>query len=303
MLHFPELLSVLSLPSLGSLIPTHQGSPDCGNEQKERSYYHNNLNVRGGKEVDLISFVQPYWSLDFVVGLVSIMFINVILSGDNAVVIAMAVRSLGKKQKLQGIVLGTAGAIVLRIGLTFFAARLLDITFLKLLGGLLIGWLAVKLFVDGGPEDGESKEVRTVGRAVLTILVADLIMSTDNVLAVAGASRGNLVLLVFGLGTSIPLVVFASNLLAKLMDRHPFIVYLGAAVLGKVSGEMIVTDPFVVKVLHNPGHYTTYGAELAFALGVIAAGRAWMRLRAAKKPEVAAHSRLNPFCVHGWDLT
>jgi YjbE family integral membrane protein len=252
--------------------------------------------------VELIRLMQPYWTLDFVLGLISIMFINIILSGDNAVVIAMAVRSLGKKQRRRGIMLGTAGAVVLRIGLTFFAAKLLDITFLKLAGGLLIGWLAVKLFVEGGPEDGENKEVRTVGKAVLTILVADLIMSVDNVLAVAGASKGNLVLLIFGLGTSIPLVVFASNLLAKLMDRYPIIVYMGAAVLGKVSGEMIITDPFVVKVLHNPGQYTTYGAEVAFALGVIVAGKAWMRLRAGTKPEVAVNNQASPFYMPDWDL-
>jgi YjbE family integral membrane protein len=252
--------------------------------------------------VDLIGLIQPYWTLDFVLGLASIIFINIILSGDNAVVIAMAVRSLGKRQRRQGILLGTVGAVVLRIGLTFFAARLLDITFLKLAGGLLIGWLALKLFIEGGAEDGESKAVRTVGKAILTILVADLIMSTDNVLAVAGASKGNLVLLIFGLGTSIPLVVFTSNLLAKLMDRYPFIVYLGAAVLGKVSGEMVITDPFVVKVLHNPGQYTTYGAEAAFALGVIVVGRAWMRLRTAAKPEVALNNQGSPFYVPDWDL-
>ena len=248
------------------------------------------------------TLLQHAWTFEFFTGLVSIMFINIILSGDNAVVIALAVRSLAKKQRRQGIVLGTAGAVLLRIGLTFVAARLLEITFLKLVGGLMIGWLAIKLFVEGGPADGESKEVGTVGKAVLTILVADLIMSTDNVLAVAGASKGSLALLIFGLGTSIPLVVFASNLLSKLMDRYPFIIYMGAAILGKVSGEMIITDPFVVRLLASPGPHVTYATQAMCAVGVIAAGKTWMRLRPIVPSEFSANNETDSFNLPNWDL-
>ncbi len=139
---------------------------------------------------------------------------------------------------------------------------------------------------------------------MVTILIADLVMSTDNVLAVAGASKGNLLLLIFGLATSIPLVVFASDILSKLMDRFPVIVYLGAAVLGKVSGEMIISDPVMMKVLHHPGHYVEYGVQILFAVAVVVTGKVCMRIRANK---AAAAGRLaagpNPFYLSGWDLT
>jgi YjbE family integral membrane protein len=217
-------------------------------------------------------------SLDtgFFVALASIFIINIILSGDNAVVIAMAVRSLGPKQRLRGIVIGTAGAVFLRIVLTFFCAKLLEIPFLKFLGGALITWIAVKLFVEGGAEDENQKEVHTLGKAVVTILVADLVMSLDNVLGVAGACKGNLLLLVIGLGTSIPIVVFGSNILSKLMDRFPIIVLLGAAVLGRVAGEMIIGDPFITKIF-RPGEVTSYVVQAIFTVGVIVAGKVWMK--------------------------
>lgn len=252
--------------------------------------------------MDLSSIIHSFGSLEFLSGLMSIMLINVILSGDNAVVIAMAVRSLNRKQKTQGIILGTLGAVVLRIALTFFAVKLLDIAFLKLLGGLLIGWLAVKLFLEGGDE-GNVKEVTTLKKAIVTILVADLVMSVDNVLAVAGASKGNTLLLIIGLATSIPLVVFASGLLSRLMERFPIIVYLGAAVLGKVAGEMIITDPVVVKVLHHPGHYVEYGVQAAFAAGVVVTGKMFMAIRANRVASIGNRpAEENPFIVAGWDL-
>ncbi len=253
--------------------------------------------------MDVSSIMHQVCTIDFLCGLASIMLINVILSGDNAVVIAMAVRSLSPKQRGRGILIGTLGAVLLRIGLTFFAAKLLDISFLKLLGGLLIGWLAIKLFLEGGADEGKATEVVTLRKAVVTILIADLVMSTDNVLATAGASKGDLLLLIIGLATSIPLVVFASGILSRLMDRFPVIVYLGAAVLGKVSGEMIISDPVVVKVLHNPGHYVEYGVQILFAVAVVVAGRVCLRIRANR---AAAEGRqmagVNPFYVAGWDL-
>jgi YjbE family integral membrane protein len=253
--------------------------------------------------MDVSGIMHQICTVNFLCGLMSIMLINVILSGDNAVVIAMAVRSLSPNQRRRGILLGTLGAVFLRIGLTFFAARLLEISFLKLLGGLLIGWLAIKLFLEGGVDEDTTKEVTTLRKAVVTILIADLVMSTDNVLAVAGASKGNLLLLIFGLATSIPLVVFASGLLSRLMDRFPIIVYLGAAVLGKVSGEMIISDPVMVKVLHNPGHYVEYGVQILFAIAVVVAGKVCMRIRASRRAAAGQQVvKPNPFYLADWDL-
>jgi YjbE family integral membrane protein len=242
-------------------------------------------------------------AMEFVVGLLAIMLVNIVLSGDNAVVIAMAVKSLPDKQRKQGIVYGTAIAVVLRIVLTFFAAKLLDVPFMKLAGGILIAWIAVKLFLEEGSEDTGEKKVKGVWKAVGTILVADLVMSVDNVLAVAGASKGNMVLLVTGLGMSIPIVVFASGFLSKLMGRFPIITWVGAAVLGRVAGEMIITDPMVEKILHNPGQIAEYAVQACFALGVVAAGRSWLHWRSSHmKPVEVPKRQFNPFSVNGWDI-
>lgn len=220
----------------------------------------------------------------FFFGLLNIMFINIILSGDNAVVIAMAVRSLPKKERQWGIILGTAGAVVLRIGLTFVAAKLLEVSFVKLAGGLLILWIAFKLLL---PESGDEnvKEVHGLRQAIITILMADLVMSLDNVLGVAGAANGNLALLFIGLATSIPIVVFASNIITKLMDRFPVIVLLGAAVLGRVAGEMIMSDPWMVRsVFHgHPGRLLDYAVQLILAVGVVAAAKGWIKYRESRE--------------------
>jgi YjbE family integral membrane protein len=213
----------------------------------------------------------------FLMGLLNIIIINLILSGDNAVCIALAVRSLPKDQRRKGILLGSAAAVVLRVVLTFFVAQLLQVHLVKLAGGVLITWIAVKLFVEGAPDENAAKQAGTVGQAVRIILVADMTMALDNMLAVAGASNGNLFLLLFGLGSSIPFVVLASNVLSMLMEKYKIIIYIGAAILGKVAGEMIFTDPFVVKYL---GHSETllYAVEGLFAVGVIAAGKLWLHL-------------------------
>jgi len=218
---------------------------------------------------------------EFVTAFLSIVLIDLILAGDNAVVIAMAVRSLSRKQRTKGIIIGAGAAVVLRVGLTFVAAQLLTISGIKFFGGALILWVAVKLFMEGAPEDKFQKEAKTLKQAIVTIMIADLVMSTDNILAVAGASKGNLFLLLFGLGLSIPFVVFTSNLLSKLMDRYPFIIYLGAMVLGRVGGEMMITDPWVVNYLH-PSHYTEWAVQVVFAVGVIVVGKLWMRWVAAR---------------------
>lgn len=230
------------------------------------------------------------WGLErldwaFFLGIINIVIIDLILAGDNAVVIAMAVRSLPRAQRRWGIMLGAGAAVVLRVVLTFFVAQLLEISFIKLAGGVLITWIAVKLFLEGAPEQ-EDRQARTLWQAMRLIVIADITMSTDNVLAVAGASHGNLFLLIFGLALSIPFVVFTSNLLAMLMDRYPIIIYLGAAVLGRVAGEMIFTDPVVVRWLQLPTWFN-YTMEAVFAVGVIVVGKLWIKFvfRKAEKAE------------------
>jgi len=233
---------------------------------------------------DLGWFGHIAFTPEFFSALLSIILINLILSGDNAVVIALAVKKLPKKQQLWGIILGSLLAVVLRIALTFFAAQLLLISFLKLIGGALIAWIAVKLFTEGHEEE----KVESAGglmQAVRIILVADLIMSIDNVLAVAGASKGNMFLLLFGLGTSIPLVVGTSTLLSMLMEKYPVIVTLGAAILGKVAGEMIITDPWIHKTF-VPSHATEIAFEILFAIGVVVVGKMLLKRKAAE-PELA----------------
>jgi YjbE family integral membrane protein len=208
----------------------------------------------------------------FLSNLFSIVIIDLILAGDNAVVIAMAVRSLPREQRRKGILFGAGAAVLLRVVLTFFVAQLLQVSFLKLAGGALILWIAVKLFVEGAPQETTEKEAKTIGQAIKIIIIADITMAVDNMLGVAGASHGNIFLLLFGLGLSIPFVVLTSNLLSMLMDRFPVIIYIGAAILGKVGGEMIITDPFMVKLL-APGKIFQYSVEVGFAAGVIIVGK------------------------------
>lgn len=218
------------------------------------------------------------WAL--FLGVLNIVIIDLILAGDNTVVIAMAVRSLARKQRQRGIILGAGAAVLLRVVLTFFVAQLLAVSYIKLVGGALIAWIAVKLFLKSPPEQGE-REGHTLWQAVWLIVVADITMSTDNVLAVAGASHGNLSLLIFGLALSIPFVVFTSNLLSLLMDRYPIIIYLGAAALGRVSGEMIFSDPAVRRWLELPAWFN-YVMEAVLAVGVIVAGKLWIKFRFGK---------------------
>ena len=213
---------------------------------------------------------------EFFTAFLSIILVDLILAGDNAVVIAIAVRSLPRKQRQKGIMLGAGAAVVLRVILTYFAAQLLQMSYVKFFGGLFILWIAVKLFVDSDPDQNTERDAHSVLQALWVIVVADLTMSVDNVLAVAGASKGNLFLLVFGLGLSIPFVVFTSSLLSLLMDKYPVIIYIGAAVLGKVGAEMIFTDPAVVRWVEVP-EVALYGLEALFAVGVIVVGKLWMR--------------------------
>ena len=176
----------------------------------------------------------------------AIVFANILLSGDNAVVIAMAARSLPPDQQKKAILWGSAAAIIMRVVLTVVAVQLLAVPYLKLIGGVLLLWIGVQLLVDSD-EGGDIKSHGTIGAAIRTILIADLVMSVDNVLAVAGAANRapeqyRLILLIVGLAMSIPLIIAGSTLLMKIMDRFPVIITLGAALLGWLAGEMFVSD-------------------------------------------------------------
>lgn len=211
-----------------------------------------------------------------------IIFIDIILSGDNSVVIAMAVQTLPEHQRKKGIFIGTAAAVTLRVGCTLIISHLMQTPLIKLAGGLAILYVAVKLLMENEEIRTHRKEAGGLWNAVRMIMIADISMSIDNVLAVAGASKGNPVLLWFGLGLSIPLVIFASSILSRLMKKYPVIVLLGSLLLGKVGGEMIVTDPFLLNWLpHNAWFHHVGGAlGVAFILGMTW----WIKKRSAKAP-------------------
>jgi YjbE family integral membrane protein len=209
----------------------------------------------------------------FILAGLELVLIDLLLAGDNALVIAMAARSLPRKQRRIGTVLGAGFAVALRVSLTALAARLLNIPYLRLAGGLLILWIALKVMVDAGepPETGPS--AKRLLQAVWLIVFADLTMSLDNILAIAAASKGHVALMVFGLSLSIPLVVFAANLLSTLMDRYPALIYIGAAILGKVGGELILTDPVAARVLRL-AQWQHYLIQALLAVAVAIGGKA-----------------------------
>src|SRR5712692_2926710 len=185
--------------------------------------------------------LEEVLSSAFWIGLAKIIGVNIILSGDNAVVIALAARSLPAKQQKLAIFWGAGAAIVLRIILTLFAVALLTLPWLKLVGSLLLFWIGVKLLIPE-EDDAEIEASEHLISAIKTILIADLVMSLDNVIAVAAAAGGSVVLLILGLAISIPLVIFGATLLIKLMERFPVIITIGAGLIGWVAGEMLVAD-------------------------------------------------------------
>ena len=215
---------------------------------------------------------------EFWVGLLKIIWINIILSGDNAVVIALAARSLPPHQQKQAILWGSGAAVVFRIVLTVVAVKLLALPYLQIVGGLLLLWIGVQLLGDEDEGEGHAKEGGGLMAAVRTILIADVVMSLDNVIAVAAAAKGSTTLLVLGLAISIPLVIFGSTLMIKLMERFPIIVVLGAALIGWVGGETIVSDVALREMLvANP--WLHYAAAAAGAALVVLLGR-WLSKRA-----------------------
>jgi YjbE family integral membrane protein len=218
-------------------------------------------------------------SVDFWIGLLKIIWINIILSGDNAVVIALAARSLPPEQQRKAVFLGSGAAVVLRIVLTIVAAQLLQMSFLQIVGGLLLLWIGVQLLSEEEDGEGESKEYGSLMAAVRTILIADLVMSLDNVIAVAAAAKGSMLLLVLGLAISIPLVIFGSTLMIRLMERFPFIVTLGAGLIGWVGGETIVSD-VALKGVAASYPWLHYAGAIAGTTIVVVLGRALQKRHA-----------------------
>jgi YjbE family integral membrane protein len=221
-----------------------------------------------------------------------IILIDILLGGDNAVVIALACRNLPQHQKMKGILWGTAGAIILRVILIAFAVTLLQVPFLKLIGGALLIWIGIKL-VAPGDEDahGNLEGGSTLFAAIKTIIIADLVMSFDNVIAIAGAANQadpdhQLGLVIFGLLVSIPLIVWGSTLVLKLIERYPLVVTAGGALLGWIAGGMMITDPVVVGQIGEPSSTLKYAVSAAGALLVVAWG---MALNRRRKAPGAAH--------------
>jgi YjbE family integral membrane protein len=226
----------------------------------------------------------------FWTALLKIIGVNVVLSGDNAVVIALAARSLPAKQQKQAIFWGSGAAIALRIVLTLFAVALLGLPWLKLIGSALLLWIGVKLLVpeDEGPDIDASDNMLV---AIRTILIADLVMSLDNVIAVAAAAGDNTMLMIIGLAISIPLVIFGATLLVKVMERYPIVITIGAALIGFVAGEMAWEDHAIAGFTEQFPAWSKYvtaaiGAVLVVALGKMLGKRAEARNAAAGSAKV-----------------
>lgn len=208
-------------------------------------------------------------------GLWQVIVADILLAGDNAVVIALAVRSLPERQQFWGRILGAAGAVVLRVAFVWVVSALLKVPFLQLTGGLLLVWIAWKLVREpaGGDDAGKVRAGATLGHAIWIIVLADVVMSFDNVMAIAGASKGHMGLVIFGLVFSIPLVVLGSGLLSDLMRRMPLLIWLGAGLLGHVAGAMMLADPKVHAALEPWGHLLEHRAPIV--LGAVITVLGW----------------------------
>lgn len=204
-------------------------------------------------------------SAHFLIAGLTLVLIDLLLAGDNALVIAMAVRHLPPRERRVASAAGAGLAVLMRVALTFVAAQLLELRFVKLAGGLFILWIAFKVLRDAGEPEQVTAAPGGIMRAIWVVLLADLTMSVDNILAIAGASGGHIGLIIFGLAVSIPFIMVSSNLLAKLMNRYPIVIYAGAGILGKVGGDMAMTDPWMESVapVSNAIRYAVDGALIA----------------------------------------
>ena len=234
-----------------------------------------------------IEFTPAFWN-----GLWQIIIVNIVLSGDNALVIALACRNLEKRYQKPAILAGSAGAIVLRIIFVLIVDQLLKISYLKLVGGLLLLWIGVKL-VQGEEEHGDGvKAAGSLWGAIRTIVIADAVMSLDNAIAIAAAAKGDTTLIVLGLIISIPLIVFGAQIIMWLLNRFPIIVVAGGGLLGWIAGEVIATDPayraaLAAAIPHAQLVFEIGGAVLTVAIGY------WLQMRAKRKPadDLAAHGK------------
>ena len=233
-----------------------------------------------------MTFEDPlFWT-----ALLKIIGVNIVLSGDNAVVIALAARSLPARQQKQAIIWGSAAAIVMRIVLTLFAVALLELPWLKIIGSVLLLWIGVKLLIPED-EDPDIKASDNMWAAIKTILIADLVMSLDNVIAVAAAAGGHWGLLIIGLAISIPLVIFGATLLLKLMERWPIIITIGAGLLGFVAGEMAWEDGGIAGFTSQFPHMTKYFIAAAGAAFVVLLGKYLGRKAQSRSHPVANTAR------------
>jgi YjbE family integral membrane protein len=219
--------------------------------------------------------------------IIKIIWINILLSGDNAVIIALACRGLPHRQRLWGMILGAGLAVLLRVVFTGVVASLLLLPYLKIAGGLALFYIAAKLLVPDEPDTSETEAVEHLWRAVRIVAVADIIMSLDNVIAIAAAANGNMALLVLGLAINIPLIVAGAAAIMALLDRFPILVWAGAALLGWIVGEVIATDPVVTAYLiHAYGaaiaHTMEYASAAAGAVLVLIVGALWRWSRLPK---------------------
>ncbi|MGE7184356.1 TerC family protein [Peribacillus sp. NPDC006672] len=205
---------------------------------------------------------------EFISGLLAIIMIDLVLAGDNAILIGLAARKLPKDQQKKVIIWGAVGAIVIRIIATLLVVVILNVPGLHLIGGLLLVWIAYKLLID--EEEHDLKPADSMWAAIKTIIIADALMGLDNVLAVAGASHGNFTLVVIGLLVSIPVVMYGSTLILKLIERFPFIIIIGAGILGWTASKMIVAEPFMHDYFVNP--FIKYGFEAIVVIGILVAG-------------------------------
>jgi YjbE family integral membrane protein len=230
--------------------------------------------------------MEEFMTAHFWIAVGQIIMIDILLGGDNAVVIALACRQLPPAQRTKGIIWGTAGAIVLRVILIAFALTLLQVPFLKLVGAALLIWIGMKLLVPDDEDDHNIQASDKLWGAVKTVIVADLVMSVDNVIAIAGAAQGageqhQLALVIFGLVVSIPIIVWGSQLVLKLMDRFPLIITAGGMLLGWIAGTMAHTDPAVVDVISQD-------KSVGYAMGIAGAGLVFLLGKIMQKRQVAA---------------
>jgi YjbE family integral membrane protein len=214
-----------------------------------------------------------------------IIVINILLSGDNAVVIALACRNLPAQQRKWGVFWGAVGAIVLRIILTFFAVSLLQLSYLKIIGGLLLLWIGIKLIAEEDSEEGHDVQASDkMFSAIRTVVIADLVMSIDNVLGVAAAAKGSLLLLIFGLVVSVPLVIGGAQIIMRLIERFPVLIVAGGGLLGFVAGEIAIEDSAIVDWVHMHAAWLNWVAPVAGIALVIGPAK-WLRARHAARQQ------------------